>query len=48
MTYDLICDCKFRGDLRRKCVALVLNMRTDGQNLRCEKATTLRWRERWC
>jgi len=41
MTYDLICDCKFRGDLRRKRVALVQNLRTDGQNLRRQKATTL-------
>ena len=37
MTYDLICDCKFRGNLRRKRVALVLNVRTDGQNFSSQK-----------
>ena len=41
MTYDLICDSKFRGNLRRKRVALVLNVRTDGQNFSIQKCNYL-------
>ena len=37
MSYDLISDNKFRGNLRRKDVALVINVRTDGHNFRRQK-----------
>ena len=42
MTYDLIYDCKFRGTLRRKDVALVQNKRTDGQKLVGKKCNYLK------
>ena len=42
MTYDQIIDYELRGILRRKHVALVLKLRTDGQNFRFKSATTLR------